>query len=77
MIVRQFVQCLNDFGAFVIMCVFVHNVLDGFCSVFAVLSPKENALVETLSKLPILHDEQYAQKTRLYDKTPGNTLVLP
>uniref|UniRef100_A0A672NF95 asparaginase n=1 Tax=Sinocyclocheilus grahami TaxID=75366 RepID=A0A672NF95_SINGR len=44
-----------------------------------VLSPEPNALVETLRKLPILHDEQYAQQTRLYEyyKPPENTLVLP
>ncbi|XP_056332802.1 60 kDa lysophospholipase isoform X3 [Danio aesculapii] len=44
-----------------------------------VLSPEPNAFVETLRKLPILHDEQYAQQTRLYDyyKPPENTLVLP
>ncbi|XP_059376715.1 60 kDa lysophospholipase isoform X2 [Carassius carassius] len=43
-----------------------------------VLSPEPNALVETLRKLPILHDEQYAQQTRLYEyyKPPENTLVL-
>ncbi|ROL51910.1 60 kDa lysophospholipase [Anabarilius grahami] len=44
-----------------------------------VLSPEPNALVGTLRKLPILHDEQYAQQTRLYEyyKPQGNTLVLP
>ncbi|XP_058605937.1 60 kDa lysophospholipase-like isoform X4 [Onychostoma macrolepis] len=44
-----------------------------------VLSPEPNALVETLRKLHILHDEQYAQQTRLYEyyKPPENTLVLP
>ncbi|XP_067311196.1 60 kDa lysophospholipase isoform X2 [Pseudorasbora parva] len=44
-----------------------------------VLSPEPNALVETLRKLPILHDEQYAQLTRLYDyyNPQENTLVLP
>ncbi|XP_051502584.1 60 kDa lysophospholipase-like isoform X3 [Myxocyprinus asiaticus] len=44
-----------------------------------VLSPEPNAFVKTLRKLPILHDEQYAQQTRLYDynKTQENTLVLP
>ncbi|XP_050989141.1 60 kDa lysophospholipase isoform X3 [Labeo rohita] len=44
-----------------------------------VLSPEPNALVETLRKLPILHDELYAQQTRLYEyyKPPENTLVLP
>ncbi|XP_048047722.1 60 kDa lysophospholipase isoform X3 [Megalobrama amblycephala] len=44
-----------------------------------VLSPEPNALVGTLRKLPILHDEQYAQQTRLYEyyKPQENTLVLP
>ncbi|XP_052001001.1 60 kDa lysophospholipase isoform X1 [Xyrauchen texanus] len=44
-----------------------------------VLSPEPNAFVKTLRKLPILHDEQYAQLTRLYDyyKPQENTLVLP
>ncbi|XP_051723639.1 60 kDa lysophospholipase isoform X3 [Ctenopharyngodon idella] len=44
-----------------------------------VLSPEPKALVETLRKLPILHDEQYAQQTRLYEyyKPQENTLVLP
>uniref|UniRef100_A0A8C2FYS8 asparaginase n=1 Tax=Cyprinus carpio TaxID=7962 RepID=A0A8C2FYS8_CYPCA len=41
------------------------------------LSPEENVIVEKLRELPILHDEQYAQQTRLYDKTPEKTLVLP
>ncbi|KAI2654544.1 60 kDa lysophospholipase [Labeo rohita] len=42
-----------------------------------VLSPEKNALVKTLRKLPFLHDEQYAQQTGLYEKTPENTLVVP
>ncbi|XP_066536753.1 60 kDa lysophospholipase isoform X2 [Hoplias malabaricus] len=44
-----------------------------------VLSPEPNALVKTLRKLHILHDEQYAQQTRLYEyyDHPENTLVLP
>ncbi|XP_052009728.1 60 kDa lysophospholipase-like isoform X2 [Xyrauchen texanus] len=44
-----------------------------------VLSPEPNAFVKTLRKLPILHDEQYAQQTQLYDyyKPQENTLVLP
>ncbi|XP_055027930.1 60 kDa lysophospholipase isoform X2 [Misgurnus anguillicaudatus] len=44
-----------------------------------VLCPEPNALVKTLRKLPILHDEQYAQQTRLYDyyDPPEITLVLP
>lgn len=44
-----------------------------------VLAPEPNAFVKNLRKLPILHDEQYAQQTSLYDyydKTE-NTLVLP
>ncbi|XP_036449756.1 60 kDa lysophospholipase isoform X2 [Colossoma macropomum] len=44
-----------------------------------VLCPEPNALVKALRKLPILHDEQYAQQTRLYEyyEHPENTLVLP
>ncbi|KAG5857651.1 hypothetical protein ANANG_G00021680 [Anguilla anguilla] len=43
-----------------------------------VLCPEPNSFVNTLRKLPILHDEQYAQQTRLYDFCPQeNTLVLP
>lgn len=44
-----------------------------------VLCPEPNALVKALRKLPILHDEQYAQQTRLYEyyDPPENTLVLP
>ncbi|KAJ8341417.1 hypothetical protein SKAU_G00337080 [Synaphobranchus kaupii] len=43
-----------------------------------VLCPEPNAFVKTLRKLPILHDEQYAQQTRLYEFCPyDNTLVLP
>ncbi|XP_071402723.1 60 kDa lysophospholipase isoform X1 [Centroberyx affinis] len=44
-----------------------------------VLAPKANAFVKSLRKLPILHDEQYAQQTCLYDyyDPPENTLVLP
>ncbi|KAJ8399152.1 hypothetical protein AAFF_G00415310 [Aldrovandia affinis] len=44
-----------------------------------VLCPEPNAFVKTLRKLPILHDEQYAQQTRMYDYygPHDNTLVLP
>uniref|UniRef100_A0A3B1IV50 asparaginase n=1 Tax=Astyanax mexicanus TaxID=7994 RepID=A0A3B1IV50_ASTMX len=44
-----------------------------------VLCPEPNALVKALRKLPILHDEQYAQQTRLYEfyEHAENTLVLP
>ncbi|CAM4723348.1 unnamed protein product [Leuciscus chuanchicus] len=43
------------------------------------LSPEPNALVKTLRTLPILHDEPYAQKTKLYEcyKAEDKTLVLP
>ncbi|KAM9356227.1 60 kDa lysophospholipase isoform 3-T3 [Pholidichthys leucotaenia] len=43
-----------------------------------VLAPKANALVKNLRKLPILHDEVYAQQTCLYEYFGSeNTLVLP
>ncbi|XP_039597361.1 60 kDa lysophospholipase [Polypterus senegalus] len=44
-----------------------------------VLAPQSNAFVTALRKLPILHDEVYAQQTRLYDfcDVPEATLVLP
>ncbi|XP_076833776.1 60 kDa lysophospholipase isoform X3 [Brachyhypopomus gauderio] len=44
-----------------------------------VLCPEPNALVKALRKLPILHDEQYAQHTKLYEyyEPAENTLVLP
>ncbi|XP_070776402.1 60 kDa lysophospholipase isoform X1 [Enoplosus armatus] len=43
-----------------------------------VLAPKANAFVKSLRKLPILHDETYAQQTSLYDYYGSeNTLVLP
>lgn len=42
-----------------------------------VLSPKANAFVKSLRKLPILHDEMYAQQTSLYDYHGENSLVLP
>lgn len=43
-----------------------------------VLAPKANALVQSLRKLPIIHDEVYAQQTCLYDYYGSeNTLVLP
>uniref|UniRef100_A0A8C5Q6C3 asparaginase n=1 Tax=Leptobrachium leishanense TaxID=445787 RepID=A0A8C5Q6C3_9ANUR len=44
-----------------------------------VLAPQANAFVKTLRKLPILHDELYAQQTKLYEFVdfPENTLVLP
>ncbi|XP_026159314.1 60 kDa lysophospholipase isoform X2 [Mastacembelus armatus] len=43
-----------------------------------VLAPKANAFVQSLRKLPILHDETYAQQTCLYDYYGSeNTLVLP
>ncbi|XP_054862035.1 60 kDa lysophospholipase isoform X2 [Amphiprion ocellaris] len=42
-----------------------------------VLAPKANAFVKGLRKLPILHDEVYAQQTCLYEYYGENTLVLP
>ncbi|XP_067291288.1 60 kDa lysophospholipase-like isoform X2 [Pseudorasbora parva] len=44
-----------------------------------VLSPEPNALVKALRKLPFLHDEEYAHKTKLYEcyKPEEKTLVLP
>uniref|UniRef100_UPI0037E6FFC4 60 kDa lysophospholipase isoform X2 n=1 Tax=Semicossyphus pulcher TaxID=241346 RepID=UPI0037E6FFC4 len=43
-----------------------------------VLAPKANAFVKSLRKLPILHDELYAQQTGLYAYYGSeNTLVLP
>ncbi|XP_029453916.1 60 kDa lysophospholipase [Rhinatrema bivittatum] len=44
-----------------------------------VLAPQANSFAEALKKLPILHDEAYAQQTKLYDYQDGpeNTLVLP
>ncbi|KAK7904727.1 hypothetical protein WMY93_017334 [Mugilogobius chulae] len=42
-----------------------------------VLSPKANAFVKSLRKLPILHDELYAQQTCLYNYYGENSLVLP
>lgn len=42
------------------------------------LAPKANAFVKSLRKLPILHDELYAQQTCLYEYYGSdNTLVLP
>ncbi|XP_063058442.1 60 kDa lysophospholipase-like [Engraulis encrasicolus] len=44
-----------------------------------VLSPEANALVNFLKSLPIMHDEQYAQDTKLYERyaPADNTMVLP
>ncbi|KAI4889196.1 hypothetical protein NFI96_012972 [Prochilodus magdalenae] len=44
-----------------------------------VLSPEPNAIVKALRKLPTLHDEQYAEQTRLYENSEQaeNMLVLP
>lgn len=42
-----------------------------------VLAPKANAFVKSLRKLPILHDEMYAQQTCLYHYYGENSLVLP
>ncbi|XP_053553076.1 60 kDa lysophospholipase [Bombina bombina] len=44
-----------------------------------VLTPQANTFAKALKKLPILHDEAYAQQTKLYDihEFPENTLVLP
>ncbi|XP_075874260.1 60 kDa lysophospholipase isoform X2 [Nelusetta ayraudi] len=43
-----------------------------------VLAPKANAFVQSLRKLPIIHDEVYAQQTSLYKYYGSeNTLVLP
>lgn len=42
------------------------------------LAPKANAFVKGLRKLPILHDELYAQQTGLYQYYGSeNSLVLP
>ncbi|KAM6912880.1 60 kDa lysophospholipase [Xenentodon cancila] len=43
-----------------------------------VLAPEANALVQSLRKLPILHDEVYAQQTGLYEYYGAeNILVMP
>ncbi|XP_078090184.1 60 kDa lysophospholipase [Mustelus asterias] len=44
-----------------------------------VLVPKSNALVKTLRKMTILHDEDYARETKLYSfcDSSENTFVLP
>uniref|UniRef100_A0A3Q3L3N0 asparaginase n=1 Tax=Labrus bergylta TaxID=56723 RepID=A0A3Q3L3N0_9LABR len=43
-----------------------------------VLAPKANAFVKSLRKLPILHDEMYAQQTCMYEYYGSeNSLVLP
>ncbi|XP_055496600.1 60 kDa lysophospholipase isoform X1 [Leucoraja erinacea] len=44
-----------------------------------VLAPKANAFVDALRKHPGLHDEDYAQRSRLYDccDSSENILVLP
>uniref|UniRef100_A0A8C8CGV5 asparaginase n=1 Tax=Oncorhynchus tshawytscha TaxID=74940 RepID=A0A8C8CGV5_ONCTS len=52
------------------------------CLSYTVLSPEPNALVKALRKLPILHDEEYALQSHMYEyySTSGpqeNTLVLP
>ncbi|XP_051748716.1 60 kDa lysophospholipase-like [Ctenopharyngodon idella] len=41
------------------------------------LKPEPNALYYFLRTLPILHDEQYAEDTKLYERYPEFTLVLP
>ncbi|XP_051749012.1 L-asparaginase 1-like isoform X2 [Ctenopharyngodon idella] len=41
------------------------------------LKPEPNALYKFLHTLPILHDEQYAESTKLYERYPEFTLVLP
>ncbi|XP_043553462.1 60 kDa lysophospholipase-like [Chiloscyllium plagiosum] len=44
-----------------------------------VLVPQPNALVKILKKMTMLHDEEYAQNSKLYDYygSPANTFVLP
>ncbi|XP_039459353.1 60 kDa lysophospholipase isoform X2 [Oreochromis aureus] len=42
-----------------------------------VLAPQANAFVKSLRKLPIVHDETYAQQTRMYEYYGSDTLVLP
>ncbi|CAL9687023.1 unnamed protein product [Knipowitschia caucasica] len=42
-----------------------------------VLAPKPKAFVKGLRKLPILHDELYAQQTCMYQYYGDNSLVLP
>ncbi|XP_054828296.1 60 kDa lysophospholipase-like isoform X2 [Eublepharis macularius] len=43
------------------------------------LAPEPNKLVKTLKKMPMLHDEEYAIETKLYDSCEfaDSTLVLP
>ncbi|XP_043929519.1 60 kDa lysophospholipase [Protopterus annectens] len=44
-----------------------------------VLSPEANTFAKALKKLPTLHDEVYAQQTKLYERcdSPDDTMVLP
>lgn len=41
------------------------------------LAPQPDSFVQSLRKLPIFHDEQYAQQTFMYDYYGEDTLVLP
>ncbi|XP_015273287.1 PREDICTED: 60 kDa lysophospholipase-like isoform X2 [Gekko japonicus] len=43
------------------------------------LAPEANKLVKALKKMPMLHDEEYAKETKLYDscESADSTLVLP
>ncbi|XP_074852507.1 60 kDa lysophospholipase [Carettochelys insculpta] len=43
------------------------------------LTPEAKKLVNALKKMPMLHDAEYAEKTKLYDfhERPSETLVLP
>ncbi|KAM7403015.1 hypothetical protein PAMA_003778 [Pampus argenteus] len=70
----HFPPCLNEARVLVINT----GGTIGMVSRDGVYVPERNALMDTLRKLPIFHDEQYASDTCLYCVyDPNTTLVLP
>jgi len=56
-----------------------HPSFTSFILYFSGLAPKANKLVSSLKTMPMLHDDAYAQETKLCNlhEFPDDTLVLP
>ncbi|XP_046904546.1 60 kDa lysophospholipase [Hypomesus transpacificus] len=78
---RKLMGCGNAVHSCEEVCVLVINTggTIGMTLKDGVLEPEPNAFVKNLKKLIMFHDEDYAQKTKLYDyyDFPESTLVLP
>ncbi|XP_062325947.1 60 kDa lysophospholipase isoform X1 [Osmerus eperlanus] len=78
---RSLIDCANAVYSCEEVCVLVINTggTIGMTLKNDVLEPEPHAFVKNLRKLIMFHDEEYAQKTKLYDHYdfPESTLVLP